>query len=52
MTRHEQIDAHAEKAQAEIKLLAALAMRHIRRMAEFPARSAGQIKRREKEKST
>lgn len=51
MTRHEQINAHAERAKAEIKLLTALAMNRIRRMAEFPARSTGQIKRREKEKS-
>lgn len=45
------IDAHAERAQAEIKLLTALAMRRVRRMAEFPARSAGKKRRHLKEKA-
>lgn len=47
---HKQIDAHAERAQAEIKLLTARAMKHIKRIAEFPARSAGQKRRHQKEK--
>lgn len=48
MNLHTAIDEHAERAQAEIRLLAALAMKHIKRLAEFPARSAGQQRRHSK----
>ena len=42
---HESIDAHAERAKEEIHLMARIAIKQLRRMAEYPARSAGQRKR-------
>lgn len=39
---HASIDAHAERAKAEIRLMRAVAWKKIRKMAEFPARSKGQ----------
>lgn len=39
------IDLMADEAQAEIKRMADDARQQIRRKAEFPARSAGQIRR-------
>lgn len=45
---HKQIDEHAEQVHAERKLLTEQAMKHIKRLAEFPARSAGQKRRHSK----
>ena len=45
---HAAINAHAERVLAETKLMSALAKKHIRRMAEYPARSAGQKRRYKK----
>jgi len=42
------IDAHAERAKAEIGLMRAVAWKQIRRIAEFPARSEGQKRRHQK----
>jgi hypothetical protein len=51
LTRHEMIDAHAESCQVEIKRKTAEVMRQIKRMAEYPARSAGQKRRYQKLKT-
>ena len=48
---HAAIDAHAASAQFEIQLMAAKAMREIKRKAEHPNRSAGQKRRYSKEKA-
>jgi hypothetical protein len=51
MTRHEHIDWMAGIAQMEIHKMAHDAMKHIKRMSEFPTRSAGQKRRRQEEKA-
>lgn len=43
------LDLSVERAHAERRLLTSLALKQIKRMAEFPARSAGQKQRRKKE---
>jgi len=42
---HARIDMRAERAKAEIKLMASIAKRQIARKHEFEARSTGQIRR-------
>jgi len=45
MTLHSRIDAHANLALAQVQIMANNARKHIKRLAEFPARSAGQKRR-------
>ncbi len=52
MTRQEYIEWQAGIAHMDIHRQAHEAMRQIRRMAEFPARSAGQKRRYQREKES